>query len=306
MSKKIITIYLTLIIAVVSQSCSIVGLVQSHKKVNGDFELELKPKNSFGYYDMSINVVQGIASFENGWFTSQTSANKYLSINYLNEKGESEFNFRFSINSHAQDLSLEKISDNELFLYTTIGEFDKEGASGILRLKVTLPEKVNGKRNMSELKIVIDKQIMLKLKNCTPSLSENKHTFALRSGNKIIIANKEDVINNDLSKSKTFNLNKSQLVDSKGEALWFQGIAMKNNKVYCLTGNNKLHSEKFIFVYDTNGKVLQKITIDKKDFIKQLPHKYEPEGITFKGNDLYYMIMAKGKTGGNRKFLFKL
>ena len=40
-------------------------------------------------YDVSQNVIQGIAAFEDGWFTTQTSAKKFLLINYLNENGNS-------------------------------------------------------------------------------------------------------------------------------------------------------------------------------------------------------------------------
>jgi hypothetical protein len=301
--KKISTIIVILLLV---QSCSVIGLIQSKKDVTGDYTVELKPENSFGYYDMSINVIQGIAAFEGGFFTSQTSANKYLSINYLNAQGESEFNYRFTISSHAQDLSLEKISENELYLYTTLGHYDKKEASGMLRLKVTLPKKINDKRDFSKITITIDKKFQLKLDNCTPTLSEDKKSFAIRSGNSIIVASKQDVLNNDLSHTKKFDLDESQLKDKDGKTLWFQGIAMKNDNIYCMTGNNSLQSLKQIFVYDINGNLIKKHRIEKNDFAKQLDKKLEPEGLTFIGDDLYYVIIIKGKTGQNRKFLYKL
>jgi hypothetical protein len=284
----------------------VVGLIQSHKEVEGEYIVELKPENSFGYYDMSINVIQGIASFENGWFTSQTSANKFLSINYLNEKGESEFNFRFDINSHGQDLSLEKVSDSVLYLYTTVGHYDKKGRSGILRLKVILPEKINGKRDMSKLVITLDGEFCMELDNSTPTLSEDKNQFAIRSGKSIIIASKQDVLNNDLSNAKKFDLDKSQIEDAEGNPVWFQGIAMKNNLVYCFTGDNLLNTPKLLYVYDTDGNIVEKHIIGKNEFANQLGEKLEPEGLVFMGDDLHYTIILKGKTGRNRKFLFKL
>lgn len=306
MTNKTIKVSILIGFVLAIQSCSVIGLIQSKKQVTGDYTLELKPKNSFGYYDMSINVIQGIAAFENGFFTSQTSANKFLSINYLNEKGESKFNYRFDIVSHGQDLSIEKISENELYLYTTLGHYDKEGHSGLLRFKVALPEKIDGKRDMSKLIITIDKQYDLHLDNSTPTISEDGKSFAIRSGNTIYVASKFDVLNNDLSKADKFDLDISQLLGDNSETLWFQGIAMKNNLIYCMTGNNSLNSLKQIFVYNKKGEIIKKYKIEKNDFAKQLHHKLEPEGLTFIDDDLYYVIIIKGKTGQNRKFLYKL
>jgi len=224
----------------------------------------------------------------------------------LNEKGNSVFNHRFDISSHGQDLSIEKISENELYLYTTVGHYNEEGASSIVRYKAVLPEKVNGKRDMSNLVITADQEYDLKLDNCTPTLCEEGTHFAMRSGNSIIVATKDDVLNSDLSNAKKFDLDTSQLKGENGETLWFQGIAMKNGKIYCMTGNNSLNSLKQIFVYNTDGEILKKHTIEKNDFAKQLDKKLEPEGMTFIGDDLHYTIILKDKTGRNRKFLFKL
>ncbi len=306
MINKTINIFGIFLVVILVQSCSIVGLVQSHKDVTGDYIVELKPQNSFGYYDMSINVIQGIASFEDGWFTAQTSAKKYLSINYLNSNGESVFNHRFTINSHGQDLSLEQISDTVLYLYTTVGKYDKPGASGILRIKVVLPDKVDGVRDMSNLSVTLDGEYCIELDNSTPTLSEDKQHFAIRSGKSIIIASKQDVLNNDLSNSLSFDLDNSQIEDENGNPMWFQGIAMKNDKVFCFTGDNVLENPKLLYVYDTSGNIIEKHKIEKIEFAKQLHTKLEPEGLTFIGDDLHYTIIIKGKTGRNRKFLFKL
>jgi hypothetical protein len=304
--KTLKKISLLLLIGLIIQSCSVVGLLQSKKEVTGDYITELKPENSFGYYDMSINVIQGLAAFEGGFFTTQTSADKFLSINYLNENGESVFNHRFDVSSHGQDLSIEKISENELYLYTTVGHYNEEGASSIIRYKAVLPVKTNDKRDMSKMVIKFDKEYDLELDNCTPTLCEEGTHFAMRSGNTIIVATKDDVLNSDLSKAKRFDLDESQLKGENGETLWFQGIAMKNDKVYCMTGNNSLNSLKQIYVYNTDGEIIKKHVIEKNEFAKQLHNKLEPEGMTFVGDDLYYTIIIKGATGGNRKFLYKL
>lgn len=306
MFRKSTTILILIVIELLTKSCSVVGLVQSHKNYSGDFLHELHPVDSYVDFDRSINVIQGITAFEEGWFTAQTSANKYLIINYLNKDGNSEFNIRINTISHAQDLSLEQISENELYLYTTLGYYDKEGASGVLRLKVILPEKDNGKRDMSKLLITKDTEYHLHLDNCTPSLSEDKSFFALRTGNRVLVVTKESLLDENIKIKANFPLDKSQLIDDNKMHLWFQGIAMKDNLIYCLTGNNSIDSPKYIYVYNLEGKVVKKHTIDKNNFAKSIGYKYEPEGLTFVGNDLYYTVMTKAKTGGNRKFLYKL
>ena len=297
---------IVLLVMMVLQSCSVLGLIQSNEEVTGDYTVEIKPISSTGAYDMSINVVQGIASYENGWFTSQTSANKFLSINYLNAQGESVYNIKLNAISHGQDLSVEKINESLLYLYTTIGHFNKLGDSGLLRLKVELPEMINGKIDMSKMLVSIDKEIDLELDNCTPTLSEDKKEFAIRSGNSILVAPKDDILNGDLSKATKFDLDISQLRDSNQNVLWFQGIAMKNDMIYCLTGNNSFGSPKYIYVYNRKGEVVKSYHIDKDAYKKQLKYKLEPESLTFVGDDLYYIIMLKGKTGGNRKLIHKL
>jgi len=306
MKNKLLKITLLYLIFFLFDSCAVVGWVQSKKEIKGDYILELRPENSYGYYDMSINVIQGIAAFEKGFFTAQTSNNKYLSINYLDQNGESVYNYRFNVVSHGQDLSLEQISDTILYLYTTYGYFDKKGKSGVMQIKVTLPKPVDGKRDMSQLEMKIDKKILLGLDNATPTINEEKTKFAIRSGNQILIAKKEDVLNQNLKNVKNFDLDNTQLYDNDGNSLWFQGIAMKNEKIYCVTGNNSVDSPKYLYVYNAEGKVLEKHELNQNEFAKNVGHKYEPEGITFIDDQLYYTVMVKGETGGNRKFLFKL
>ena len=303
--KNLYKISFLVLIGLLVQSCAIVGMQQAKKEYSGDYEMHLKPVNDEGYYDMSINVIQGITSFEDGFFTAQTSASKYLSINYLDKSGKSLYNHRFNMDSHGQDLSLEQISETEVHLFTTIGHYNKDGASGIVRLVVTLPMKENGVRDMSKITIAADEEYDLKLRNSTPTINEEKTHFAIRSGNTIVVASKADVFKSDLSNAVTFDINKEQLLDGE-TVLWFQGIAMKNDLVYCYTGNSTIDSPKYIYVYNLEGEVVNKHTIDHHDLAKVIGTKNEPEGMTFVGDDLYYLVMAKAGTGGNIKYLFKL
>lgn len=263
--------------------------------------------------DRAINVIQGIASFEGGWFTSQTSQSKYLIINYLGEDGVSQFNIKLNVNSHGQDLSLETISDTELYLYTSEGSFkdsDVARGSGMVRLHVTLPPKDgNGVRDMSNLVIEIDKSYDLNYINSTPTISEDKLLYAIRSNQTIHVQSKDSVEANNFSDViYRFQLSQEQLVDNLGNSMWFQGIALKDGLTYCLTGDNKIDSYKKLFVYDKRGVVVSKSTFSLKDFGLDAETKLEPESLSFIGDDLYMAIMTEKPDGasGNLKFLYKL
>ncbi|MCK5906558.1 MAG: hypothetical protein KAG37_03160 [Flavobacteriales bacterium] len=305
MYKKYLKIYLVILLAIAMQSCSVLGYFQANKRVSGDFVVELKPKDSDPVFDRSVNVIQGIAAFEGGYFTSQTTASTYLILNYLGADGKSQFATRLTMDSHAQDLSLEQITEDSLVLYTSIGEFDKDGASGLLTLSVKLAPKIDGVRDMSKTIVKKDSIHFLGFRNCTPTLSEDKRMIALRSRDSIVFGNKRDVLEGNLDKLSSFDLSIEQLSGAEGEILWFQGITMKGDRIYCLTGNNSLDSQKKIFVYNLNGEVIKKIEIEENEFGNEFGLKLEPEGMTMIGDELFFTLMTKSKVGGNRKYLFK-
>ena len=258
-------------------------------------------------YDVSQNVIQGIAAFEDGWFTTQTSAKKFLLINYLNENGNSIYNIKLDAVSHGQDLSLEIISDTELFLYTSRGNFDETRNTGMLRLIVSLPEKSNGIRDMSKINIVIDKEYDFNYTNSTPTINEDRSKFAIRSNTTILIHDKENVNSNEFNPLYYFELSKEQLIDNEGESMWFQGIVMEDNIVFCLTGNNSVTTDKAIFAYDEKGIVISKYIFNWEDFDLNVEEKFEPESLVIKNGQLYFAIMTKSfEKEGNIKYLYRL
>ena len=228
-------------------------------------------------------------------------------INYLNENGVSLYHKRFSLSSHGQDLSLEQISDNELYLYTTKGIFDGNRNTGILKLNVLLPELNNGERAWSETDITIASEYNLDYNNCTPTLSDDKTQFAIRSAESILIHKKQNIENQNYTPTNVFQLHSEQVTDNGNFSMFFQGIVMKDNLIYCLGGNAKLESHKNIYVYNQSGVVLDKFVFDKNDFPQKFYNKFEPEGLTFKDNELYFSIMTKSEVqDGNIKYLYKL
>lgn len=258
-------------------------------------------------YNVSKNVIQGIASFENIWFVSQKSGNSILLFNILDEDGNSLYHKRLNISSHGQDLTFEQISENELFLYTSQGDFEDTRNTGLVKLKVSLSDKLNNERNWSLTDITVEKEYNLNYTNSTPAINEEKSKFAIRSKNTILIHKKELIIDSVFSYENRFTLNSKQLKDNKNFSMWFQGIAMKNNQVYCLTGNQQLTTEKKIFVYNESGIVEKKYIFDTNDLKQEFYEKLEPEGLTFKENKLYFTIMTKKENQeGNIKYLYKI
>lgn len=256
-------------------------------------------------YNVSNNVIQGIAAFENGWFTTQTSStdNGVLLVNYLNAEGRSLFHKRLNIDSHGQDLSLEVISNNELYVYTTIGAFNGNRNTGILRIKVQLTHD----RDWTQTMIEVDTTFDLNYSNCTPSLNTAKDKFAIRSKNSILVHNKTAIEAGNFTGLYHFDLNSDQLKDNEQRSMWFQGIAMQDDLVYCLTGNSTQTSHKKIFVYNDKGIVTKKYVFDQDDFNIDIDLKFEPESLYLEGNDLYFLIMTKNpEIEGNLKYLYKI
>ena len=79
----------------------------------------------------------------------------------------------------------------------------------------------------------------------------------------------------------------------------FQGIAIDDNKIYCSFGNNNPNHDKHLYIYDFNGNQLDHIihTIGK-DWAIGIHNFYEPEGLAFKGNQLYIGIVAGDNPSG--------
>jgi hypothetical protein len=282
--------------------------IEEIQHVTPVFVTELNPIDNEGETtDVSKNVIQGIASFENGWFVTQHSGTSTLLINYLDANGASLFHTRLVLNSHGQDLSLEQISDNQLFLYTTKGTFGENRNTGILKLNVSLPTATNGERDWSQTNISVDSEYNLDYNNCTPTLNKDKTQFAIRSAESILIHSKQNIESQNFEPTSIFQLHSEQIRDNGNFSMFFQGIAMKDNLIYCLAGNEKLITHKNIYVYNQNGTILDKFLFDINDMPQNFYEKFEPEALDIKDNELYFSIMTKSQTiEGNIKNLYKL
>ncbi len=305
--KKIISIF---ILSVILISCDDddINIDDGITHIKPEFIVELFPKDDAGIgQSVSKNVIQGITSFENGWFTTQKSNGGIFLINYINANGVSLFHKRFTYNAHGQDLSLEQLSENQIMLYTTKGTFGETRNTGITKLLVDLSPAVGGVRDWSMTDITLDNQYNLDYTNSTPTLNEAKDKFAIRSKNTILVHDKLTLESSNFTPLYRFELHSEQLIDNGGYSMFFQGIAMKEDIVFCLTGNGEFGTEKKIFSYNSIGQVQNRYVFDRNDLNQPIIDKLEPEGLSFINDNLYFTIMTKpSDLDGNRKYLYKI
>ena len=85
----------------------------------------------------------------------------------------------------------------------------------------------------------------------------------------------------------------------------FQGIAISNNRIYCQFGNSNPNDEKHLYIYDFNGNVIEhRVHTIGKDWATSINSEmYEPEGLAFRGHQLYIGIV-RGESGEREKALF--
>ncbi len=243
-----------------------------------------KGKKSFG------NVIQGLAYHDGIWITSQTQSDKAVVLNFFKDY-KPVFNFTIPYPTHAQDLSASYDKDKKLlFLYTVSKDW-----FGIVRFTLDFSQENPILREIKEFD--------LSCKHCTSTISSDNKYFASKNGKKINIFSSEDVFENKKPKAlSSFKLDKEQT--KKG--ISFQGIAMKDEIIYTLSGNASFDSDKWLIVYDIKGKVLYKdrVIAGKEEALKE-GNRYEPEALEIVGNELYATFMS-GQTGKNIKRLYKI
>jgi hypothetical protein len=247
------------------------------------FKIDLKQQYKHG------NVIQGIANIDNKWVISQTNANKKLIITFLDTNGFILKNKVLNYPSHGQDLSIKYISKNSFYLLTS-----SKNNMGVSIFKVDTSK---------TQKISFYKDIKLSYGFNTPAISKDSHYIVIKNYNQINIYLYKDLINNK-DKRPLYSFLLDEIQQNKNE--WFQGIAMKDGYIYCLSGNNKLNSLKHLIIYDSYGSVTKNYILNTgKDYALKEGSKWELEGLTIKKNSLYTTVMT-GKNGKNIKRLYKI
>jgi len=247
------------------------------------FKIDLKKQYKHG------NVIQGITNIDNKWIVSQTSANKKLIITFLDTKGSVLNNEVLNYPSHGQDLSIKYLSKNSFYLLTS-----SKKNMGLSIFKVN---------RFETKKITFYKDINISYGFNTPAISKDGRYIVIKNYNQINIYSYNDLIKNK-NKRPLYSFLLDKIQQNKNE--WFQGIAMKNGYIYCLSGNNQLDSLKHLIIYDTFGNIIKNYELNiGKEFALKEGNKLELEGLTLKRNTLYTTVMT-GYNGKNIKRLYKI
>jgi len=236
----------------------------------------------------SGNVIQGITSINNLWLVSQTNHNKKIIFSFLDKNGKVVKHQIIDYPSHGQDLSIKRISKNLFYIITS-----SKNNNGIAIFKF------NTKNN----NIIFYKDITLLGKGFnTPTISKDEKFIAVKNCNRIDIYFFKDLLNNYKKPTYSFFLDKIQ----QKKFQWFQGIVMNKGYVYCLSGNNKINTPKYLIIYNYLGDIIKKysLNIGRKFALKE-GNKWELEGLTIKNNKLYTTVMT-GKNGHNIKRLYQI
>lgn len=132
------------------------------------------------------NVIQGVCFFKDKIVTTQTSKNKYLTFNILNDKGTSVYDKTFKLKIHGQDLSL-LTNNKEVFLVTNGKHWH-----GISLFKLLL--------NKKKYDIKYVKHIPVNIGKMTITASHHNRYIIMAGNHSIYIYSKNILDKNNLSR----------------------------------------------------------------------------------------------------------
>jgi hypothetical protein len=257
----------------------------------------LHPKDTRIFSLASGNVVQGIASYGSYWLTTQTDHDRALIFNVLNRYGYSVYAQRIPYASHGQDLSVLPIDAHKILLLTR-GE--KSGSVGtfIAHFGHSIAE-ITSLRPAGTYVLGIGGRT-------TPTLSTDGKTLAVYADNRIhlfrVKLQDKERARLSFEPAGSFELFGRQRTSEQ----WFQGIAMHNNRIYCLSGDNRFEHDKLLYIYDTSGKILRRLKLHiGYDYAKRHGAKWEMEGLTVQNGWLYTVVIS-GYNGMNIKHLYRI
>lgn len=257
--------------------------------------------------------VQAITVLDNGFYlmtqnikTKNPATGKnedtYILFNLLAPNGKSVANKRLDYASHGQDLSLEKIADNQYYVYTR-----RENGKGIARFIMdTSNIDFNAtSNNGAELTIAHNRDIPINNRGAsTPSLNVEQDKFALVSYTSRKVLDIQVIDKETFSIEKRFDLD---LSDGRPNGNYNQGIAMKDNIIYIARGDwgsQTADNIKKLYLLDaTNGELITSFS-----FTLQNAKSYktiEPEGLVIIENKLFVMLPIR-KAGKTTMKLYKL
>ena len=255
----------------------------------------LHPRDT-SFFTFAGNVIQGIANSQNHWITTQHHKNRVLLFNVLNSKGRSVYAKRITYASHGQDLGVKQLDDHHLLLVTR-GKRKGSIATFVLTYGNSLAQ-TKSIRLLATISLPVGRH------KTTPTFSTDGKTLVVYSGGTVHLFETASLGKGSKGPKKIgkFKLHEKQRKKKK----WFQGIAMHRGKIYCLTADNTLDHDKYLYVYTPEGKMLKRYRLTfGKQYAKRHGIKWEMEGLAFRGNDLYTVVIS-GFPGLNIKHLYRI
>ncbi|OPJ59281.1 hypothetical protein [Clostridium oryzae] len=230
------------------------------------------------------NVLQGIAIDSRGFlYTTQDEAasNDNVLINKLTLTGQSLANYTVTDCGHGSHIALEEDGD-EVYLWTDCYPGDNPHRYGDRLARINMKD-----MTMQEYDVLPEKYHTI-----LPTMDDENDLiacFALNYDNgscRVFFYRRADIISGDRTVQFSFEFADAQ----KAEHQDMQGLAVADNVVYVMTGDNNPNYDKWLYMYDFLGNVIgyTKITAGKsfyvQDGIKKSGIHYEPEGMFFYKN----------------------
>jgi len=244
---------------------------------------------------------QGIVYMDNGFYImSQNIKVKkkemYTLFNLYNSKGKSVGNVQVDYPSHAQDLSIEKISENTYYLYT-----DSPNYRHIAKFRFDTSNIDFSNNSEEDIALDISSEVeeidlSLHATSITASINEEKNKI-VSVGYKKTDKQKLKISINDkleLQVLKSFEFN----IEGDDKGFYNQGIAMSGEKIFLLRGHylttNRSQNNKKLFIFDAkSGKLLTSYTFFLENYTEF--DRIETEGLTIKNNELFVCLPTRRK-----------
>ena len=200
----------------------------------------------------------------------ESNSNNNLLVNKLTSEGKSLGHITLTNLGHGNGLGFERLPDNSIRLWTDYVPVDSHGyGTQIARFNFDNPSEVSSydlcPKGYKVPFVTID---------------NDNRTLLMRAVNKktkeelIFVFSLDEVLKGGKKPKLSFAIDSAQRIQS------FQGLHVKDNVIYILTGDSSIYTPKLLYGYDQSGKVLFRKRVKAgSDFAADNGGYYEPEGL---------------------------
>jgi hypothetical protein len=234
-----------------------------------------------GFYLMSKNIKEKNSA--------GSYKDRYISFNLFDKKGQSVANAQLDYSSHGQDLSIEKLSNNHYYVYTS--KFDGKGISRF-SLDTSNVNFNNPTYVDALLDITLDKDFSSTAgTHTTPALNVEKTKFATVSYKSSNVLYVQTYDKGTHTRLKKFELD----LNNVPNGFYNQGVAMKGDFIYILRGHwltDGDHNTKKLYVLNaTTGERVSTYSFSLQNASSY--ERIEPEGLVIIKDQLFVMLPTR-------------